>query len=112
MNLQNNLQKGYEKVKFRGEDDVFDSKTMPLYLINNPKLIWYNAATIDLLSTSDMLFMYQNLMKNVQLYVCRNYERRAQLLTSCYAVSREGEVKWVRILAWIFDPCFNVIDIG
>ena len=39
LNLRNYIQKGHEKIKFRGEEDVFDANTMSLCLINDPELV-------------------------------------------------------------------------
>ena len=75
LNIRNQLQKGYENFKFRGEEDIFDAKNMPLCLINDPKLARFNANAINVLSQSYMMFACRNLMKNAQLYASRNYER-------------------------------------
>ena len=112
INLRTQLQKGYEKVKPRGEEEVFDAKTMTLCLINDPRLIRHNSKTIDALLQADMMFVCRNLMNNAQLCASRNCENRAQLLTSSHAVCRSDEVKWVRISAWVFDLRYNVIEIG
>jgi len=35
---RSNLQKGHKKCKIRGEEDVFDARTMSMHVINQPKL--------------------------------------------------------------------------
>jgi hypothetical protein len=37
---------------------------------------------------------------------------RAQIVTSAFAVSRGGEIKWSRFSFWLYDPRFGIVDIG
>ena len=112
-NARKTLEAGDKKEKIRGEDEEFDPKTAPIYFVNQPLLHRYSGRKkMSYIDNADLLHVAKNLIGNARLHGCNNYVHRAQIMTSAYAISRGGEVKWMRFSFWVYDPRFAVIDIS
>ena len=87
MNVKANLKRGYSNQKLKGLDEEFDPKCATLYITNKPLLVRYTTGSMGYIDIADLFHINDSLMKSAKLLGCRNYEIRAELLTSALAVS-------------------------
>jgi hypothetical protein len=98
----------------KGVHKTFDPKCRALYFVNDPKFIRHNDDTLkfDLISQIDLRCLCSAMMVDGAHHGTNVYEQRAQLVTSSYAISRGGKLKFLRFSNIVHDQLFNVTDTG
>ena len=112
LETKSNLRKGIKKQNIWGENEEFDPKCAPIYIVNNPHLSRYKQGHMHYIEKADLYHMMEKLIKKDRASGKDWMSLQSQLLMSAFAVSRGGEVKWVRFSFWTYDTRFSVTDIG
>ena len=114
LKLKRRLRTALSAEEMKGIHETFDPKCRALYFVNDPKFIRHNDDTLkfDLLSQIDLRYLCSAMIRGGSHHGTNVYEQRAQLVTSSYAISRGGELKFLRFSDIVYDQRFNVTDTG